>query len=181
MPADARLVAFLRAINVGGHTVKMDRLRGLFQEMGFGDVATFIASGNVIFDAGGAGTADVESIIERHLFEALGYAVTTFARTLDDLAAAAAHTPFERDPEPPGRIYVGFLKHAPDDDARDVLTGLDSDTDTFVVHGRELYWLCRTRFSESRVTGGLLEKTLGMPLTIRNTNTLGRIVAKYGG
>ena len=47
----ARLVAFLRAINVGGHNVKMDRLRELFEALGLSNVETFIASGNVIFDS----------------------------------------------------------------------------------------------------------------------------------
>jgi uncharacterized protein (DUF1697 family) len=173
-----RVVAFLRAINVGGHTVKMDRLRGLFEEMGFTDVATFIASGNVIFEAGG-NSAELEPAIERHLFDALGYEVDAFIRTLADLAAIVSRDPFDHDAERPGKIYVGFLKAAPDDGARDALTGLDSDTDTFVLHNRELHWLCRTRFSESPVAGGLLEKTLAMPLTIRNANTLRRIVEKY--
>jgi len=44
-----RYIAFLRAINVGGHTVKMEHLRGIFESMGFSNVETFIASGNVIF------------------------------------------------------------------------------------------------------------------------------------
>ena len=46
-----RFVAFLRAINVGGHVVTMDQLRAAFQELGFDDVETFIASGNVIFSS----------------------------------------------------------------------------------------------------------------------------------
>ena len=46
-----KYIAFLRAINVGGHTVKMDRLRGLFESLGVLNVETFIASGNVIFEA----------------------------------------------------------------------------------------------------------------------------------
>ena len=46
-----KFVAFLRAINVGGHLVKMDELRGLFEALGFSNVETFIASGNVIFDS----------------------------------------------------------------------------------------------------------------------------------
>ena len=46
-----KYVALLRAINVGGHTVKMDHLRSLFEAIGFSNVETFIASGNVIFDS----------------------------------------------------------------------------------------------------------------------------------
>ena len=47
----SRLFAFLRAINVGGRTVKMERLRREFEFLGFSGVDTFIASGNVIFEA----------------------------------------------------------------------------------------------------------------------------------
>src|SRR3990170_352332 len=46
----SRFIAFLRAINVGGHTVKMDQLRQLFESLGFSGIETFIASGNVVFD-----------------------------------------------------------------------------------------------------------------------------------
>ena len=61
-----RYVAFLRAINVGGHTVKMDRLRALFAELGHGGVETFIASGNVIFEAAG-GEAALEAALVSHM------------------------------------------------------------------------------------------------------------------
>ncbi|MCC6187963.1 MAG: DUF1697 domain-containing protein [Anaerolineales bacterium] len=46
-----RHVAFLRAINVGGHVVKMDMLRRLFTRMGSARVETYFASGNVVFEA----------------------------------------------------------------------------------------------------------------------------------
>jgi uncharacterized protein (DUF1697 family) len=46
-----RYIALLRAINVGGHLVKMDALRRHFEELGFDPVETFIASGNVMFEA----------------------------------------------------------------------------------------------------------------------------------
>ena len=63
----ARLVAFLRAINVGGHNVKMDRLRELFEALGLTNVETFIASGNVIFDSPATNTQVLEKEIEDHL------------------------------------------------------------------------------------------------------------------
>ena len=49
--ATTRYVAFLRGINVGGHRVSMADLRDVFTSLKFGNVDTFIASGNVIFDA----------------------------------------------------------------------------------------------------------------------------------
>jgi uncharacterized protein (DUF1697 family) len=61
-----RYVAFLRAINVGGHIVKMDYLRSLFEELGFTNVETFIASGNVVFDSSYKNPASLEKKIEGH-------------------------------------------------------------------------------------------------------------------
>lgn len=175
---DGRLVAFLRAINVGGHVVKMDRLRALFEGMGFSNVATFIASGNVIFSTDLAVLS--EASIERHLFDALGYEATTFVRPLPRLATIVADDPFSGGRKESGAtLYVGLLKASPPDSAQAELAVLNSDTDSFALRDRELYWLCKTRFSDSPVSGGLLEKTLDMPLTIRNTNTLHRIVKKF--
>ena len=74
-------IAFLRAINVGGRTVKMDRLRGLFEQVGYADVETFIASGNVIFRSPAEDTQALERQIEAHLAASLGYEVAAFVRT----------------------------------------------------------------------------------------------------
>ncbi len=46
-----KYIAFLRAINIGGHNVKMDVLRQLFESLEFSNVKTFIASGNIIFES----------------------------------------------------------------------------------------------------------------------------------
>ena len=50
--------------------------------------------------------------------------------------------------------------------------------DDFHVHEREVYWLCRKKLSESTFSGALLEKTLGMPATIRNATTVKKLAAK---
>lgn len=62
-----RYAALLRGINVGGHRVKMDRLRGIFEEFGFAEVTTFIASGNVIFRRPSDDAVALERQIEQHL------------------------------------------------------------------------------------------------------------------
>jgi uncharacterized protein (DUF1697 family) len=66
-----RYIAFLRAINVGGHTVKMDVLRQHFAALGFSNVETFIASGNVVFETTAKNTRTLEQKIEKHLRAAL--------------------------------------------------------------------------------------------------------------
>src|SRR5687768_17634428 len=89
-----KYVAFLRAINVGGHTVKMDHLRSLFAALGFANVETFIASGNVIFDSPSKTPAALERKIEKHLFDSFGYKAATFIRTVNELTEVVSHQPF---------------------------------------------------------------------------------------
>ena len=176
-----KYIAFLRAINVGGHTVRMDYLRSLFEALRFSNVETFIASGNVIFDSKSGNSTLLEQKIETHLRKTLGYEVRTFVRTTSELAGVANYEPFsETELTAPGNtLYVGFLPQKPDGEAKTRVLALSSATDDFAVHGREVYWLCRTSFSESKVSGALLEKTLGLAATFRNVNTVRRMAAKY--
>jgi uncharacterized protein (DUF1697 family) len=176
-----KYVAFLRAINVGGHTVKMDHLRSLFEALGFTNVETFIASGNVIFDSKSGSPTSLEQKIEKHLQKTLGYEVRTFLRTTSELAGVASYEPFsETELSAPGNsLYVGFLPQKPDSEAKKRLLAHSCATDDFAVHGREVYWLGLAGFSGSAVSGALLEKTLGLSATFRSVNTVRRLVAKY--
>jgi uncharacterized protein (DUF1697 family) len=175
-----RYFALLRAINVGGHTVKMDQLRILFSALGFANVATYIASGNVIFEASETNTRTLEAQIERHLQQALGYEVITFIRTTSELATIAQYTPFPPTEQPVHGLYVSFLKAPLDDEVRQKLLALSTETDEFHVHGREFYWLCRIRLSDSPLfSGTLLPKTVGVPTTMRNITTVRKLAAKY--
>ena len=175
-----RFIAFLRAINVGGHIVKMDRLRGLFEALGFANVETFIASGNVIFEAPATPATTLEEQIERHLRQALGYEVATFIRSTAELEAIARYQPFPADELAAGNaLYIAFLPAPPTGEALDKLMAFRTEVDDFHVHEREVYWLCRKKLSESTFSGALLEKTLGMPATMRNSTTVRKLAAKY--
>ena len=105
-------IAFLRGINLGNRRLKMDELRAGFEELKFANVATFIASGNVIFLAKERDAAKLEKTIEAHLAKKLGYPVDTFVRTRAEVAAVAAFQPFpKRDMEAEtSTIFCSFLK-----------------------------------------------------------------------
>ena len=182
---DGRLlnyVALLRAINVGGHVVKMDKLKRLFESLGLKNVATFIASGNVYFESPTRDAEALERRIESCLREALGYDVATFIRSVAELSAIAEYRPFRSgDLDGDGvTLFIGFLHAAPAKAVRSKVTALGTKDDTFHLYQRELYWLRGGRFSDSPFSGALLEKALGMPTTLRNANTVRRLAAKYG-
>lgn len=177
-----RYVAFLRGINVGGHRVKMDRLKALFGELDLADVATFIASGNVVFGAPELDTTVLEARISGHLAAELGYDVATFVRSLSELQDVAACRPFTEAETagPDHSLYVVFMERPPDQDVRADIADLGTDMDELRVHGREIYWLVRGKLTESTVfAGGLTKATKKAPTTTRNVKTLRRIMAKY--
>ena len=175
-----RFFAFLRAINVGGHNVTMEKLRGLFEALGFKDVETFIASGNVIFASNSKDTGGLQRKIENSLRKSLGYEVTTFLRTESELAAIAQHTPFKAsEVQSAGALCVGFLTEPFTAEARKSLMALKSDIDDFRVNGREIYWLCKLRQSDSKFSNVLFEKRLNVRVTFRGINTVTKLAAKY--
>lgn len=179
-PAVPRLIAFLRAINVGGRTIKMDELRGLFEGMGFHAVETFIASGNVIFTPAERPRTDLAQQIETALATALGYTVDTFLRTDVEVTAIARYAPFPAAVmATAGALNVALLADPlTAEETQRVLT-LRTTIDDFHVAGREVYWVCQTKQSESTFSNTLFERTLGRRATFRGLNTIRKLAAKY--
>lgn len=88
-------IALLRGLNVGGHTIKMERLRQLFVEMGFTNVRSYIQSGNIFFESERTDQAALTQSIELHLGQALGYEVPVFLRTLPEFERLLTLDPFK--------------------------------------------------------------------------------------
>ena len=172
-----RYIAFLRAINVGGHTVKMDHLRTLFESLGFANVETFIASGNVIFETKEKNTAELEKKIAAHLEKSLGYEVDTFLRTVQEVATIEKHSPFKGDTKEKD-VYVAFLYETPNAAAMSALMALKNKLNDFAVLDREVYWL-RLNKDDSIFSKNSLEKILKMSATTRNITTIRKLVEKY--
>jgi uncharacterized protein (DUF1697 family) len=172
-----RYFAFLRAINVGGHTVTMARLRELFEAEKLNKVTTYLAAGNISFETRSTAPAALEKRLARRLHEALGYPVATFLRTDAELIAAHAYQPYTpRELTAAHTLCIGFMATAPGTAARAALTQLCSEVDQYHLNGRELYHLCSRGLSESLVTGKQLEKALGTPVTMRNVKTVTKLV-----
>jgi uncharacterized protein (DUF1697 family) len=177
-----RYLALLRGINVGGHRVSMTDLRQHFAELGFANVATFIASGNVIFDSAEGDAEQLEATIAGHLQARLGYAVATFLRTPQDLAAIAAYAPFSDPGLDAGTatLSIMFLATIPPAALHDQLQAYETPMDALHVYGREIYWLCRGKTTESLIDWPRLGKAITLPpLTVRNATTVRKLAAKY--
>jgi uncharacterized protein (DUF1697 family) len=176
-----RFVAFLRGINVGGgRTVKMQSLRQVFESLGFSRVATFIASGNVLFETTTKKTKTLERKIERALKEALGYEVRTFVRGEAELAKIANYRPFPQSKfDETWQSNIIFLADDLNEKLKQNVNALGTNTDAFEVHGREIYWRRRRKQNGALFSTVPLEKIIGPAFTVRGANTIEKIVSKY--
>jgi uncharacterized protein (DUF1697 family) len=108
--SDTTYIALLRGINVGGHTVTMERLRAVFSELGLARVRSYIQTGNVFFESNEPDVQVLRTMIERSLHAALGYEVPTCLRTVRDLEQLLAANPFGGIEVTPNiRLAVNFL------------------------------------------------------------------------
>jgi len=109
--------------------------------------------------------------------------VKTFVRSVAELAKIASHPSFsdEELATEGNTLFVCFVAERPTNDAKKKLLSLASPIDGFHINEREVYWLYRRSSGESKFYGPPLEKSLGMQTTVRNVNTIQRLVKKYGG
>lgn len=176
-----KYIAFLRAINVGGHTVKMDHLKNLFEKMGFVNVETFIASGNVVFETKSKSVDTIKKKIETELHKQLGYQAITFIRSTEELKKSTEYKPFKESEliNPNNNLYIGFLDSVPSEENQRKVFAMQDSANEFLFNNNELYWLCRKNFSDSGFDGKKLEKALEMQTTIRNSTTIRKMVDKF--
>jgi uncharacterized protein (DUF1697 family) len=76
-------------------------------------------------------------------------------------------------------VNVAFTNADLTDDHRSRLAAFSNEISDFVAHGREIYWRCSVRQSESSFQTQKFEKTMGFAATWRNINTVRRLAARY--
>lgn len=176
-----RYVAFLRGMNLGGRRIKNEELRRHFEEMGLEEVATFRASGNVVFATPKREAEEkLAKRVEAELGERLGYEVPVFLRSVEEVAAIAAREPFDSKAvaRSKGKLQVSFLGKKPSASAKKKTLAAATDEDLLAIEGRELYWLPSGGISESDLDWKPIEAALGSG-TIRTMGTVEQIAAKY--
>jgi uncharacterized protein (DUF1697 family) len=173
-------VAFLRAINVGGRAVvKMADVQAAFAAAGCDNVRTFIASGNILFDAPSHADDALQTRIRRNVGRLLGSEPVIVYRTISDLERLLAATPFGELASDAGvKRYVAFVAEKTKQRPRFPLElpkeGLEAigmkNGDVLIVSRRKpdgMYGF----------PNNWIEKELGVTSTVRNWSTVTKIVA----
>jgi uncharacterized protein (DUF1697 family) len=158
-------VALLRGVNLGARNkVPMAELRTLLADAGYGDVKTYIASGNVLLD-GPAARNKLGSDLERLVADAFGVTTAVILRKPRELAATIEAHPFKRTSD----THVAFLAKRPTKAAAARLEDFDSDA---VIVGAELFLQLPRGVHGSRLSNARIESLLGVPATLRNWRTV---------
>jgi uncharacterized protein (DUF1697 family) len=172
--------AFLRGVNLGANRKASGAdLREALEGAGFGDVATFRNSGNVVFSGKGAATK-LTAQVEECLAAKLGFDVKVFLRTAAQVRAIAEREPFPADlvEASAGKLQVSLLDERPAKRAQEEVLALATDEDRLVFGDRELYWLPSGGIRDSALDQKTIERVLG-PATMRTMGTIELMAAKY--
>jgi uncharacterized protein (DUF1697 family) len=165
-------------MNVGGRRVTNDTLIACFEELGFGSVSAFLASGNVMFDAGERLEPVLKQMVEAQLFDDLGYPVQAFVRSGAAVAGIAVTEPFSsaETAASRGKLQVALLSDTPGAASKREALRVAPAEDLLAFEHREMYWLPAGNMSDSELNMAALAKILGP--TVRTQRTMQRLVPK---
>ena len=167
-----RYVALLRGINVGGKsTIRMADLKECVEELGYDDVSTFIASGNVLFGAAERNAAKLEPAIESALERRFRLPIAVIVRSRAEVGRIVKAIPAGWIGDDSLRVNVAFLRRTVDGQKLARELEPREDVDELVATKPALIWATRrdalTRSGMQKLIGGAAYRDM----TIRNLNT----------
>ncbi|HEX3540665.1 MAG TPA: DUF1697 domain-containing protein [Acidimicrobiales bacterium] len=174
MSSDEVYVAMLRAVNVGGRSVAMKELRGIFEALPARDVSTYVQSGNVVFRADRGDPATVAGAAERLIAAHLGLRVAVIVRTADELARVIGDNPYFRTGADETRLHGTLLATLPEAARVAALAAAapDSGHDEFQIVGRTVYVHAPDGYGRTKLNNAFFERKLGVVATTRNWRSL---------
>jgi uncharacterized protein (DUF1697 family) len=173
----ATQIVLLRGINLGAkRRVAMPALRELLTDAGFGDVRTYVQSGNVVLSTRHA-PARVGRDCEQLISAAFGFDVEVVVRTRDELAQVVARNPLGEVAVEPKRYQVSFLSSELDGEQVDRLLALAVEPERFAAIGLELYAWHPEGVARSKLWNKLAGQGLGVVATARNWTTVSTLLA----
>jgi uncharacterized protein (DUF1697 family) len=171
-------VALLRGINLGPHKrVNMEELRKSLAGLGFEQIKTYIASGNVVFKASKSSPAALQKKIEERIARDFGHSVSVILRTSEELGEVIQANPLLKRGVDPQKLHVTFLSEAPNDAALKKLAEYTVAPDQSQCLGKHVYLHLPNGFSASSLWKVPWEKALGVVTTTRNWRTVNKLYA----
>jgi uncharacterized protein (DUF1697 family) len=166
-------IALLRGINVGGHNkIPMPELRSVSAELGWGEVQTYIQSGNLVFTAGAAPSA-LEAELERAIERRFGLLIPVIVRAATDWPAYVKSNPFPDVCEKePNLVMLGLSKSPPKADTEMRLQERAAPGERIVRVSDALWIHFGSGMARTKLSPALLDRLAGSPVTMRNWRTV---------
>jgi uncharacterized protein (DUF1697 family) len=172
-----RHVVLLRGVNlVRANRVPMPRLRTALEESGFGDVKTYVQSGNIVVTSK-ASPAAVAKRVRLLIKEEFGHDIAVVVRSHAELAAVVKRNPLGKVVKNNKRYLVTFLESALPAATKKKLAEVAGEHEQFAVRGNEIYSWHPEGVGRSPLWERLAGKLLGVTATARNWDTVTTLVA----
>jgi len=169
-------ICLFRGINVGGnYPVRMSELCELFGALGFGRAQSYIQSGNVVFEAVERDMRALERRIAGAFREAWTYDIGVMVRSLEDWRRAVAKNPFKAEAKDGTKLSLAFLASAPSKERLALLDDVATNGEQWRCDGTHLYLSLPNGTGRSKLPGSI-ERLLKIPATLRNWNTVQKLL-----
>ena len=173
-----RYVALPRGINVtGSNMIKMTDLKAAFESLGFGNVVTYINSGNLAFDTKRSTEEVLIKKIAPELERLAGKPISVMIREQGEFGRILNNNPFHGQYQSHKEMHVLFLEREIADDQLAAIRDLAPKEERFIAKGREMYLHLPMGVAESVMGRGLVEKKLKIAVTARNWRTVEKLAA----
>ncbi len=174
-----KYVALLRGIGPSNPNMRNEKLRGVFRDLGFGDVQTVISSGNVLFKTQAGDVKELEATIEEALPENLGFTSTTIVRSKTELESLVDKEPFkDAKDSPESRLNVTFLKNEPTTEIQFPYHAKNKGYTVLGIYDRAICSIVDLTRTKTPDLMRWLEKEFGKDITTRTWKTVGRIIKR---
>jgi uncharacterized protein (DUF1697 family) len=169
-------IGFVRGVGGGIRSLPMAAFRDRMIDAGFTNVRTYIASGNVVFEAPARSKpATLGTRLSALIAEHFGFDAFVAVLTPSQLERAAARNPYPQADAAPTTVHVAFLAEAPSAPKLDVIEKLRKPSESLLIDGDVLYLHTPDGMGDSKL-GAALDRVIGVPLTARNWRTVRKMM-----
>ncbi len=171
-------ISLLRGINVSGkNLIKMKELKVIYEQLGFKNIQTYIQSGNVLFQYKKEATRSLEKKLQQALLEATGMNVPFFIFEFPTFKTIYDNNPYLNEKDHSNdSLYFLFLQTAPEKIDLSPILSMKADHESFIQKGTVIYLSFPNGLGKTKLTNTFFEKTLKTNGTIRNRNTVLKLI-----
>ena len=175
----ATFISILRGINVSGQKkILMANLKNLYENLGFGNVRTYIQSGNVVFDHGGKlAIQELVTQIEAGISKKYKFEVPVQVFSTAQMIDTLKNNPFLiEEGIDITKLHVTFLAATPSNENLGKLSIPDYSPDKYIINGHNIYLFCPNGYGRTKLSNTYIERKLKSPATTRNWKTINTLV-----